>query len=299
MKALAVIDGEYYPPVVRDALSELPYEFVAALLVGGREKLRGGEAYGVPLATSLEQAVAVHAPEVVVDLSDEPVLGPSARFALASRALALGVRYEGADFRLEPPVFAPFDVPSLAVIGTGKRMGKTAVTGHAARLLAREHDLVVVSMGRGGPPEPQVADVSPTVADLLQLSRAGAHAASDYLETAALSRVPTIGCRRAGGGLAGATWTSNVSAGMRKAVERDPELVRVPPGVVERFDVSMVTHKELVRQRRVRVVLDFLVDLLTRHARLLSGRLPRKRREGYGGGVIRRRVKRTTSFGDS
>jgi cyclic 2,3-diphosphoglycerate synthetase len=36
-----VIDGEHYAPVVRDALAELPYEFVAALLVGGTEKLRG------------------------------------------------------------------------------------------------------------------------------------------------------------------------------------------------------------------------------------------------------------------
>jgi cyclic 2,3-diphosphoglycerate synthetase len=45
------------------------------------------------------------------------------------------------------------------------------------------------------------------------------------LETAALAGVPTIGCRRAGGGLAGATWATNLTKGMRKAVERDPELV--------------------------------------------------------------------------
>jgi hypothetical protein len=30
VRALAVIDGEHYAPVVRDALAELPYEFVAA-----------------------------------------------------------------------------------------------------------------------------------------------------------------------------------------------------------------------------------------------------------------------------
>ena len=36
-------------------------------------------------------------------------------------------------------------------IGTGKRVGKTAVTGHVARLLARDRDVVVVAMGRGGP----------------------------------------------------------------------------------------------------------------------------------------------------
>ena len=42
-RAVALIDGEHYAPVVRDAFAELPYDFVAALLVGGSEKLRGAE----------------------------------------------------------------------------------------------------------------------------------------------------------------------------------------------------------------------------------------------------------------
>lgn len=224
-RALALIDGEHYAPVVRDALRELPHEVVGAMLVGGMEKLRGGDEYGVPVVHDLEEALGRFEPDVVLDLSDEPVLGPRERFRLASRVLARGVAYEGADFSLRPPLFEPFGLPSLAVIGTGKRLGKTAVTGHAAQLLADDHDVVVVSMGRGGPPEPQVADIRPTVEDLLALSRSGAHAASDYLETAALAGVPTIGCRRCGGGLAGAPWTTNLAAGMRKALERDPELV--------------------------------------------------------------------------
>jgi cyclic 2,3-diphosphoglycerate synthetase len=225
MRALALIDGEHYAPVVRDALAGLPHDVVGALLVGGTEKLRGDDDYGVPVVESLDEALARFQPEVAIDLSDEPVLGPRERFRLASRILARGIAYEGADFSLRPPQFEPFAAPSLAVIGTGKRVGKTAVTGYAARLLARRHDLVVVSMGRGGPPEPQVAEISPTVDDLLELSRAGAHAASDYLETAALAGVPTIGCRRAGGGLAGAPWVTNLAQGMRKALDRDPELV--------------------------------------------------------------------------
>ena len=222
---MALIDGEHYAPVVRDALRELPHEVVGALLVGGTEKLRGDDDYGVPVVHDLEEALSRFDPELAVDLSDEPVLGPRERFRLASRILAHGLAYEGPDFSLRPPAFERFERPSLAVIGTGKRMGKTAVTGYAARLLAEEHDLVVVSMGRGGPAEPQVAEVSPTVDDLLELSRGGAHAASDYLETAALAGVPTIGCRRAGGGLAGATWATNLAEGMRKALERDPALV--------------------------------------------------------------------------
>jgi len=222
---LALIDGEHYAPVVRDALGEIPHEVVGALLVGGTEKLKGGDEYGVPLAQDFDEALERFEPEVAVDLSDEPVLGPRERFRLASRFLARGVAYEGADFSLRVPEYEPFDLPSIAVIGTGKRLGKTAVTGYVARLLSEEHDLVVVSMGRGGPAEPQVADVRPTVDDLLELSRSGAHAASDYLETAALAGVPTIGCRRCGGGLAGVPWTSNLSEGMRAALARDPELV--------------------------------------------------------------------------
>ena len=37
MRALAIIDGEHYPDVVRDALKELPFEFVAAVLVDERD----------------------------------------------------------------------------------------------------------------------------------------------------------------------------------------------------------------------------------------------------------------------
>jgi cyclic 2,3-diphosphoglycerate synthase len=225
MRALAIVDGEHYAPVVRDALGALPYEFVAAWLAGGTEKLRGGEDYGVPLVDSLEGAIGELEPEVVVDLSDEPVLGPRERFRVASRVLALGLPYEGPDFRFDPPALAPFPRPALSVVGTGKRVGKTAVTGHVARLLARDRDVVVVAMGRGGPPEPEVAEVQPTLEALVELSRAGRHAASDYLETAALAGVVTIGCRRCGGGLAGTPGASNVLAGASLAAEREPDLV--------------------------------------------------------------------------
>src|SRR6266516_552090 len=225
VRALAVIDGEHYAPVVRDALVQLPYEFVAAWCAGGTEKLVGGEDYGVPLASDLEAAIAEHAPEVVVDLSDEPVLGPRERFRVASRVLAHGLPYVGPDFRFDPPELAPYPFPSLAVIGTGKRVGKTAVTGHVARLFAQDRELIVVAMGRGGPPEPELADVRPTLERLLELSREGRHAASDYLETAALAGVVTVGCRRCGGGLAGSSGESNVLAGAALAAERDPDLV--------------------------------------------------------------------------
>ena len=224
-RALALIDGEHYAPVVRDALAELPYDFVAAFLVGGTEKLREGADYGVPLVADLDDALLELEPELVLDLSDEPVLGPRERLALASRVLARGIGYAGPDFRFDAPRFEPFPLPSLSMIGTGKRVGKTAVVGHLARLFSADRDVVVVSMGRGGPPEPLVAEVEPTVESLLELSRAGGHAASDYLETAATARVVTIGCRRCGGGLAGAPGTSNVAEGAALALERSPDLV--------------------------------------------------------------------------
>ena len=119
----------------------------------------------------------------------------------------------------------PVDVPTLAVIGTGKRVGKTAVTGHVARSLARSRKVVVVAMGRGGPPEPETVRVRPTVDSLLELSRLGRHAASDHLETAVVAGVVTVGCRRCGGGLAGAVAVSNVLEGVAVARSLSPDLV--------------------------------------------------------------------------
>jgi cyclic 2,3-diphosphoglycerate synthetase len=266
--ALVVIDGEHYPPVVRDAIAELPYEVIGAWLAGGTEKLRGNIEYGVPLLESLDDGFSDA--EVVVDMSDEPVLGPRERMLLASRVLAAGLRYEGADFQFSPPPYASFPLPSLAVIGTGKRVGKTAVTGHVARLLARDRDVVVVAMGRGGPAEPQIAAVQPTLASLLDLSRAGHHAASDYLDTAALTGVVTIGCRRAGGGLAGAVTTSNVLQGAALAVEREPDVVvfdgsgaAIPPVEVDaRILVTGRGHDPLAYLNAYRVLVSDLVVLV-------------------------------------
>jgi cyclic 2,3-diphosphoglycerate synthetase len=245
-RALALIDGEHYAPVVRAALEDLPYEFVAAHLVGGTEKLRDDSDYGVVLAEDLDRALAEHRPELVVDLSDEPVLGPKERFRFASRVLAAGLPYVGADFRFDPPVLEAFPLPSIGIIGTGKRVGKTAITAHAARLYARDRKVVVVAMGRGGPPEPEVAKVAPDIDALLELSRSGRHAASDYLETAALAGVETVGCRRCGGGLAGSVSISNVHQGAKLAVELGPDLVV--------FDGSGAAIPPIATRRRILVV---------------------------------------------
>jgi cyclic 2,3-diphosphoglycerate synthetase len=250
VRALAIVDGEHYAPVVRDALAELPYDVVAAVLIGGTEKLRGGEEYGVPLAEDVDAAIVRYSPEIVVDLSDEPVLGPVERFSLASRVLAHGLPYAGADFRFDPPTLEPYTLPSLAIVGTGKRVGKTAVTGHVARLLASDRRVVVVAMGRGGPAEPEIITVPPTVEALVALSRDGRHAASDHLETAALVGVETVGARRCGGGFAGAVFSSNVLEASRVAEGLAPELVifdgsgaALPPVATDRTVVVVGGHQ--------------------------------------------------------
>ena len=256
MRALFLIDGEHYPPVVLDAMQSVEQSLhavgVAAAFLGGTEKIREGTDYGVPLVegkdpvSAVQKALSEYEVDIVVDLSDEPVIGYRERMKIASLALHAGARYLGSDFELKPPDFRPVSTkPSLAVIGTGKRVGKTAISGYLARLLAREgFDPGVVSMGRGGPRHPEVIEGHEMEVGseyLLEALGRGAHAASDYYETAALSRVTTVGCRRCGGGLAGEPFISNVleGAGIANGLETSVTLfdgsgAAMPPVEVER-----------------------------------------------------------------
>ena len=60
---------------------------------------------------------------------------------------------------------------------------------------------------------------------LVSLVRDGQHAASDYLEDALTTGVTTIGARRAGGGLAGAPYATNVRAAAELAAARRPGVI--------------------------------------------------------------------------
>jgi cyclic 2,3-diphosphoglycerate synthase len=266
LRALFLIDGEHYPPVVLDAMKSvreaLGAEGVAAAFLGGTEKLKVNTDYGVPLVTdkdpvsAVERALSEYAVDVVVDLSDEPVVGYRERMRVASLALSAGARYLGSDFELRPPEFRTVSTkPALAVIGTGKRVGKTAVSGYLARRLAREgFEPGVVSMGRGGPPRPEVIEghkMEVGSAYLLEALERGAHAASDYYETAALSRVTTVGCRRCGGGLAGQPFVSNVVEGAQVANGLDTGVTifdgsgaAMPPVDVERRVLVAGAHQD-------------------------------------------------------
>ena len=242
MRYLVVVDGEHYPPVIEAALRQVVEEgneVLGGIVAGGTEKLPSGgriEIEGVEMRagddprTVLYEAISEFGPDGVLDLSDEPVLDYRRRHELISVALYQGVRYDGADFGFSPPSRPKIaTAPTLSIIGTGKRTGKTAVAGFAARALKEEgYRPGIVAMGRGGPAEPETIDgeeIDLTPQDLLALADSGKHAASDYIEDALLGRVPTVGCRRCGGGLAGGVQISNVPQGVKKMNDLNRDLV--------------------------------------------------------------------------
>lgn len=255
MRLVVLVDGEHHPPAVRAVIDELASgadEVVGAVFCGGSEKVDTDaldDAYGVrvargvvrrssgvrtpssgeDLAQVLQEVIRSSRAGCVVDLTDEPVLSPDDRFRLGSVALAEGAVYRGADFDWRPPVYEPIlSKASVSVFATGKRTGKTAVASALARrAVASGRRPVIVAVGRGGPPEPVVVEPgSPLDAEhLVAMADGGRHAASDYVEDAVTSGVATIGCRRVGGGLAGAPFRSNVADAARLAESRDEDLV--------------------------------------------------------------------------
>lgn len=244
MRVLALVDGEHFPPVVRAAIERLSNlipgsEVVAAVLVAGGEKLRSERPeLGIPVVVGsgpeegLTEGLRRFTPDAVADLCDEPAVDGPLRLRLAARALAAGAAYVGADFRFDPPPRPRLATkPSIAVVGTGKRTGKTAVAASMARILAADgRPPVIVAMGRGGPTEPELIDPRRDAArltpkGLVALADRGRHAASDHLEDAIVAGVATIGTRRCGGGFAGAPVDATFAAGVALANQRHERLV--------------------------------------------------------------------------
>jgi cyclic 2,3-diphosphoglycerate synthetase len=298
--------------VVQDALDRLErdHEIVAVLFAGGEEKVRArvldepaahyGRSVTLPAAGdvpgSLRDLAAGVSAEVVIDLSGEPVLGPDDRMRLAAVAVGCGLEYRAPGMMLTPPVQEQVPgAPVVAVIGTGKRVGKTALAGHLATLLRERGERpVIVSMGRGGPAEPQVmpAGEAPDAEGLLALARAGSHAASDYLEDAVLTGVATVGCRRCGEGPAGGVFDSSAVEGVRVAMGLDPSLVvlegsgsGIPPVSADRTVCVVGAHDtratELPPLAVARLLRSQLVVLLgaegmqAQEVRVLTGELQR------------------------
>lgn len=249
-KTLCLVDGEHYLPVTKDAIDTLNdlehIDVVAAVFIGGTEKLRDDdeESYskilGVPVQFSKDkkeipydlivEMIDSFNVDTVMDLSDEPVLDYSKRFKIACKVLAKGVSYEGPDFKFDP--ITQYDImnkPSLKIIGTGKRIGKTAVSGFVSRLIDKNnYEPCVVAMGRGGPKDPEIVhgdefEITPEF--LMEQSNNGVHAASDHWEDALMSRILTIGCRRCGGGMAGEVFLTNMKKGAKIANEVDSKFI--------------------------------------------------------------------------
>ncbi|MDI3549568.1 MAG: cyclic 2,3-diphosphoglycerate synthase [Methanobacterium sp.] len=275
---VCLIDGEHYLPVTKSALNTLSdiehIEVVAAVFIGGTEKLRDatpesiGEKLGVkvyfgpdhhkiPYDLIVEVAVE-HQADVVMDLSDEPVVDYSKRFKIASMVLEQGIVYQGPDFSFQP--LDEHDIltkPSLKILGTGKRIGKTAVSAYAARLIHKEnYNPCVVAMGRGGPEKPEIVrgdEIEITPQYLMEQSDKGVHAASDHWEDALMSRILTIGCRRCGGGMLGQVFITNMKQGAQMANEVDSEFVimegsgaAIPPIKTDRHIVLVGANQPLI-----------------------------------------------------
>lgn len=249
-KIICLVDGEHYLPVNKSALDIIDSiehnEIVAAVFIGGTEKLResseeaiseklerpvhfGEDHHKIPYKLIAEMIEKYNA-DLVMDLSDEPVVDYSKRFKIATVVLEKGITYEGPDFKFDP--VTEHDVlkkPSLKILGTGKRIGKTAVSAYAARLIhKRDYNPCVVAMGRGGPEKPEIVhgdQIEITPQYLMEQSDKGVHAASDHWEDALMSRILTIGCRRCGGGLAGDVFTTNIKKGAQLANEVDSDFV--------------------------------------------------------------------------
>ncbi|ACJ16231.1 cyclic 2,3-diphospoglycerate synthetase [Thermococcus onnurineus NA1] len=261
---LVLIDGEHYPDVISWAIKKLG-DVCCAVFLGGSEKIGsigeverkiGVKVYHSPnYLDALRRALEENKVDEVVDLSDEPVLNYEDRFRIASLCMLYGVSYRGADFHFKPKPLKKTKKPSLAVIGTGKRVGKTAVSGFIARTLKEIAKPVIVTMGRGGPEEPELIEgdkfeITPEF--LLKFAESGKHAASDHFEDALTSRVTTIGCRRCGGGMAGFPFFDVVDEGVKLAENLPNDLIILegsgatfPPYRADRYVVVVGAKQKL------------------------------------------------------
>jgi len=242
-RLIAIIDGEHYPQITLDAIQvlkkEFKGEFCGIIFLGGTEKITTGnfaeffneEVFVIKnLLSDFPAALDRFKPDLVYDLSDEPVVNHSIRMTIASFCFFKHASYIGPDFlfKYDKKLYETRN-PSISIIGTGKRIGKTAISSFIAGIFKKSGlDVVIVAMGRGGPKDPQLLkgeEININPQYLLSLVSKGLHASSDYIEDAMMSRITTIGCRRCGGGFGGRVFMSNVSEGTKLADSLNPDLI--------------------------------------------------------------------------
>ncbi len=235
-----LVDGEHYLPNTKATLETLSqeYDIQYIIFIGGTEKIGNTEDIQAGFTYPVYFAYTSHGPDVnimkgileshkvdmVFDLSDEPVVNYKKRFEMACVILFCGMIYKGSDFEFLPLQFDEIlTKPSLAIWGTGKRIGKTAFGGFVGRLLKnRNKKPAIVTLSRGGPPEPMLVrgdEINIDVDYLLSIHKQGLHASSDCFEDALMARIPTFGCRRCGGGMTGKAVISFAQTGAMMAEE--------------------------------------------------------------------------------
>jgi cyclic 2,3-diphosphoglycerate synthetase len=258
--AICLIDGEHYLANLKDSLAEIgkDYQVKFLIFIGGTEKIGTpnevkkalpypvGFAFGEkgPDLAAMDALLAKHPADVVLDLSDEPIVSYPIRMEIANTVLYHGMIYRGSDFEFLPLDFKKIlTKPSLAIWGTGKRIGKTAMGGFIGRILKKAGlDPAIITLSRGGPSIPIVVRGDQFHIDskyLLGKDAEGFHASSDCFEDALTARVPTFGCRRCGGGMAGKPFVTVVDEGARMA-EKAPYVKSV---VVEGSGASVAEIK--------------------------------------------------------
>jgi cyclic 2,3-diphosphoglycerate synthetase len=237
-----LIDGEHYLSNLQESLSEIAKsnDIRYVIFIGGTEKIGTQEDVTKALPYSVFFAVQKHKPDiqklgeilkehpvdVVLDMSDEPIMDYMTRFEVACRVLYHGVIYRGSDFEFMPLDFKKLlTKPSIAIWGTGKRIGKTAVGGMIGRVLKKcNMKPAIITLSRGGPNKPIIVrgdQINIDLKYLLDIDAQGMHASSDCFEDALTAQVPTFGCRRCGGGFAGKTMVSVVDEGVKMAEKSD------------------------------------------------------------------------------
>ena len=214
-RVVAIVDGEHYPPVVRgsarrsSATSSLPPCSSAAprscvttrRSTASRSSPRSSgdrTPRTRPRARSLRRARPRTARALRVGEPRPRARAPLRGAGLSLRPADLRLRWSCRRSPSSEPASASGRPPSPVTsrAGSPPRGGSSSSPWVAGARLT-----------------PETVLVAPTIEGLLQLSRDGRHAASDHLETALVAGVPTVGCRRCGGGLAGAVAVSNVARG--------------------------------------------------------------------------------------
>lgn len=237
-KTACLVDGEHYLPNLKSSLTHIgkKYRIEYLIFIGGTEKIGTPKdvekalPYPVffannknkPDIKALDDILKTHPVKIVLDLSDEPILDYMTRFQMASHILYHGAIYKGSDFQFDPLKFKKIlTKKSLAIWGTGKRIGKTAIGGFIGRTLKNAgKNPAIITLSRGGPQKPLVVHgekIQIDVQYLLNIDKQGMHASSDCFEDALTAGVQTYGCRRCGGGMSGKAMVTVLDTGVRMA----------------------------------------------------------------------------------